>query len=128
MDAMPSLEELILIEYVEKKLREAKFFLNKMSEHERMAFDDKKPFEFFFSAFLSAGRSVGYYLQHKQKGLYRSWGKDWTEAIYRRWRKDWEATLPQPQQGLIKFMIRTRDIEVHEGGTSPAEKTEKREF
>jgi hypothetical protein len=108
---------------IEKKLREAKFFLAKMIDHERMAFDDKEPFEFYLSSFLSAGRSVGYYLQHQQKERY-----GWTEKTCGRWRQNWEETLPQLQQRLIKFMIVTRDVEVHKGGSSHTVGTEKREL
>jgi hypothetical protein len=46
------------IESAEKKLREAKFFLNKMIEQERGAFGDKEQFGFYLSAFLSAATSV----------------------------------------------------------------------
>jgi hypothetical protein len=104
------------IEGVEKKLREAKFFLDKMIEHERMAFKDKEPFEFYLSAFLSAGRTVDYRLRHEQK------------AIYPTWRTAWDATLTQTQQDLIKFMVDERNDEVHESGSSHTVGTENREF
>jgi hypothetical protein len=104
------------IENVEKKLREARFFLNKMTEHERLAFDDKEPFDFYLSAFLNAGRTVDYRLRHEEK------------AIYPTWRTAWDATLTQAQQGLIKFMIDDRNVEVHEGGSSRVVKTENREL
>jgi hypothetical protein len=105
-----------LIENVEKKLREAKFFLNKMIEHERVAFKDKEPFEFYLSAFLSAGRTVDYRLLHEQK------------AIYPTWRTAWDATLTQAHQDLIKFMVDERNVEVHESGSSHTVGTENREF
>jgi hypothetical protein len=111
---------------VEKKLREAKFFLDKMIEQEAKDFNHKEPFEFYFSAFLNAGRSVGYRLQHVLEAAY---GKDQGKARYLRWRKAWEKATLQAQQNLIKFMINTRDVEVHEGGSSPpVEKTENREL
>ena len=55
------------VEGVEKKLREARFFLDRMSEHERMPFDNKEPFDFYLSAFLGAGRTVDYRLRHEAK-------------------------------------------------------------
>jgi hypothetical protein len=102
------------MENAEKKLREARFFLNKMEERERMAFDDKEPFDFYLSAFLNAGRTVDYRLRQT--------------ATYPTWRTAWDATLTQAQQGLIKFMVDDRNVEVHRGGSSRVVKTENREF
>jgi hypothetical protein len=47
-----------LIENVEKKLREARFFLDKMIDHDCKANKDKEKFDFYLSAFLSAGRTA----------------------------------------------------------------------
>jgi len=104
------------VEGIEKKLREAKFFLNKMSEHERMAFKDQEPFDFYLSAFLSAARTLDYRLRHEQA------------AVYPTWRTAWDTTLTQAQQGLIKFMVDDRNVEVHESGSSRVVKTENREL
>jgi hypothetical protein len=84
-EAWLSLEErsILNIESVEKKLREAKFFLDKMIEHEQMAFKDKEPFEFYLSAFLSAGRTVDYRLRHEQKAIYPSWRIRWDATLTR---------------------------------------------
>jgi hypothetical protein len=101
---------------VEKKLREARFFLDKMREHERMAVADREPFDFYLSAFLSAGRSVDYRLRHEQ------------EVAYPDWRTSWDATLGHPEQCLIKFMVDDRNVEVHESGSSHSVKTEDREL
>ena len=46
------------LDRIEKKLREADFFLNKMREQERSAFGDREPFDFYLSAFLSAGMTI----------------------------------------------------------------------
>jgi len=97
------------IEGVEKKLREAQFFLNKMIKHERwtfVVFGDKDYFDFYLSAFLNPGRTVDYRLRHEQ------------EEIYPTWRTGWDATLTQAQQGLIKFMVDDRNVEVHRSGSS----------
>jgi hypothetical protein len=90
---------------VDKKLREARFFLGKMGDQERLAFGDKEPFDFFLSAFLSAARSVDYRLRHEQKALYPSW------------RASWNAALPPHQDLLIKFLVDDRALEVHESGS-----------
>jgi hypothetical protein len=97
---------------VEKKLREAQFFLGKMVEQERKAFGDKEPFDFYLSALLSAGRTVDYRLRHEQA------------KIYPTWRAKWDANLNSSDQGLIKFMVGDRNVEVHESGSNRAVKTE----
>jgi hypothetical protein len=101
-----------LLGNVEKKLREARFFSDKMSEQEHGAFGRKEQFEFYLSAFLSAGRSVHFRLRHEQG------------ATYDKWRTAWDATLTQEQRDLIKFMVDERNDEVHEsGGSSPTVET-----
>ena len=47
------------VEKAERKLREAKFFLDKMRDRERLAFGDKETFDFYLSAFLNAGPPSG---------------------------------------------------------------------
>jgi hypothetical protein len=104
------------IENVEKKIREARFFLGKMDEHERLAFNDKEPFDFYLSAFLSAARTVDYRLRHEQA------------AIYPAWRTAWDAKLGPAEQCIIKFMVNDRNVEVHESGSSRTVKMENREL
>ena len=104
------------IEGPQKKLREAKFFLDKMTEHERRAVTNKQPFDFYLSAFLNAGRTVDYRLRHEHK------------AKYPAWRTGWDKALPHAQQRLIKFMVDDRDVEVHESGSSRRVGIESREF
>jgi hypothetical protein len=93
------------IDNVEKKLREAEFFLDKMRDQERKAFGDKEPFDFYLSAFLNAGRVVDYRLRHEQG------------AIYWLWRVAWNAKLPINEQELIEFLVKDRNVEVHESGS-----------
>lgn len=102
------------IERVEKKLREARFFPSKMREHERMAFGDKEPFDFYLSAFHKARRTVDYRLRHEQA------------AMYPTWRTAWDVNLSEAQKSLIKFMVDDRNDEVHESGLNRAVKTEDR--
>ncbi len=93
------------IESVEKKLREAQFFLSKMTEQEQRAFGEREPFDFYLSAFLSAARSIDYRLRHEQK------------AIYPVWRSAWNAKLSLDEDKLIKHMVDDRANEVHESGS-----------
>lgn len=100
------------IEKVEKKLREALFFLEQMSEQEGRAVGDREPFDFYLSAFLSACRTVDYRLRHEQS------------AVYPAWRKKWDTGLKATESELVKFMVDDRNIEVHESGSSRAVKPE----
>jgi hypothetical protein len=84
-----------------KKLREAKFFLGWMEKAARSTNLEREDFEFYFSAFLSAGRSVTFVLQKEQKNLY--------EARY----GPWESGLTPKDQSLMKFMNEQRVAELH---------------
>jgi hypothetical protein len=89
---------------VDKKLREAEFFLTKMREQEDRPFGDKEPFDFYLSAFLSAARSVDYRLRYEQKATYKPWREQWNGAH-------------REEDALIKFFVGDRRIEVHESGS-----------
>jgi hypothetical protein len=95
--------------HVHKKLREARFFLEKMVEREQKAFGDHEEFDFYLSAFLSAGRSVRYRLHYEQVDVYLTFYDAW------------EKVLPSNEQRLIKFMADDRSFEVHESGSRRAE-------
>jgi hypothetical protein len=99
------------LESVEKKLREAEFFLVQMNEQEARSFGDKEPFDFQLSAFLNAGRTVGYRLCHQHGSAYKAW------------RDQWNASNPKDDD-LIKFFADDRDIDVHELGSSREVKQE----
>ena len=90
---------------IEKKLREATYFLNKMSEREQMAFGEHEQYDFCLSAFLNATRVVDYRLRHEQQKLYKSW------------RSQWDGRLSAADASLIKFMIEDRIAEVHKTGS-----------
>jgi hypothetical protein len=97
-------------EAVDKKLREARFFLNGMRTQEQNAFGDKEPFDFKLSAFLSASMSV----------------RDAINAVLNRlqnpalkgWMTKWIGQLSIEQAALYKFMGNDRRKEVHLGGSS----------
>jgi hypothetical protein len=96
------------LDRVEKKLREARFFLDKMRDQEAKAFGDKEPFDFFLSAFLNAALSA----QH-----------GFTKAADVAWRKAWDKDHPA-QNRLRKFMQEDRRVEVHGSGSGRGVKTE----
>jgi hypothetical protein len=92
------------LENIEKKLREARFFLEQMREWEDRAFGrDKEPFDFFLSAHLSAGKSVDWRLCREQ-------------PAYRAWRTAWNDSHPK-EDALLKFLADDRAREVHQSGS-----------
>ena len=101
------------IENVEKKIREARFFLDKMREQEGRAFGDKEPFDFYLSAFLSAAKAVGDRFNRMQQPACIKWREKWPEA------------LAPSNRALVHFFNKQRDIEVHAGGSVRAEKAVK---
>jgi hypothetical protein len=105
-----------LIENAEKKLREASFFLEQMIEQQSMAFGDREKFDFYLSAFLSAGMSVrgAFHIKQDRKR---------NEAV-RKWKDDWEAQLTPEERCLWDFMHTNRIDEVHGSGSSHTVKTE----
>jgi hypothetical protein len=96
---------------IDKKLREAQFFLDKMRDQEQRAFGDKEPFDHYLSAFLNAARGVDYRL-----------GPEYP-TTYPDWRKEWNAKHPNDDR-RIKFISDDRDREVHESGSGRKVKME----
>lgn len=94
---------------VRKKLREARFFLEKMAERVQMVFGEHEESDFYLSAFLSACRSVDYRLRHEQG------------ATYSNFRVSWDKALAPDARHLMKFMIDDRNYEVHESGSNRTE-------
>ena len=93
------------IQNVEKKQREGRFFLSKMTEQESRAFGERESFDFYLSAFLSASRSIDYRLRHEQS------------ANYPAWRDSWNAALAPNDDQLMKYMADDRALEVHRSGS-----------
>jgi hypothetical protein len=98
----------------EKKLREARFFLEKMRGQERGASVDREPFDFCLSAFLAAAHSVDRHLRQEY----------W--AVYPRWREAWDSRLQDSERRLMELLVEDRDEDVHEStlAGSPRSATE----
>jgi hypothetical protein len=60
---------------VDKKIREAEFFLDQMREFEKRMLPAREKFDFFLSALLSAGRAVDGTLRQEE-----TWRKRWDSA------------------------------------------------
>jgi hypothetical protein len=93
-----------IIETVEKKLREARTFLNKMRDDEQRAFGDKE-FDQYLSAFLSAGMSV--------RGAFHVEQDRQHDQKVKNWKQNWEAKLPPESKRVYDFMGEDRNYEVH---------------
>jgi hypothetical protein len=90
----------------QKKLREAQFFLAQVSKVFKSTNLEREDFEFFLSAFLSAGRSVTFCLRVEQAG------------VYKQWLDGWEKALDGKDRELLKSMNQHRVAEVHKGGSN----------
>ena len=99
---------------IQKKLREAKFFLSHMMQSARSTQSDREHFEFYFSAFLSAARSVTGFFENKKQPKAKAWWSQWKQA--------------KPRSGddctLLNRMTQQRDNEVHEEGAEVAHQLE----
>jgi hypothetical protein len=85
---------------VRRKLREAFFFYQKLSE-ERVIYPENEEVEFYLSAFLSAGLSIIGFFEGKQN---------------RDWFRDWKMGLTDPDKQLLNYMVGQRNLEVHQDG------------
>lgn len=103
-----------------KKLREAEFFLRLMATVDRAGgfASDPEAAEFYFSAFVSAARSVGLILKAERT------------AEWNAWIGPWEARLTDAERAMRKFFVETRNtvqkvgppgMIIHISGTSAYE-------
>jgi hypothetical protein len=96
---------------IQKKLREAKFFLSHMMQSARSTQSEREHFEFYFSAFLSAARSVTDFFERKQK------------AWWSQWKANRASKSPEDLR-LLNQMTKQRDNEVHEKGADVSHQVE----
>jgi hypothetical protein len=92
----------------ERKLRQALFFLGWLEQAPRdMVREGANPeqLEFYFSACLSAAKSVYYVLDGSDRALFRD--------VQKRWR----GQLPEPQRSMFGRMMGLRDDDVHVAST-----------
>jgi len=96
---------------IQKKLREAKFFLGHMGQSARSTRLDHEHLEFYLSAFLSAARSVTDFFERKQK------------AWWSQWKANRASESPEDLR-LLNQMTKQRDNEVHEKGADVSHQVE----
>jgi hypothetical protein len=90
---------------VERKLREAQFFLREVRAAADRDGGDPEVFDFYLSAFLSAAKSVEMLL------------KDGWEKTYGPWREAWDSRLSPADKRLMDFVATDRNHEVHRAGS-----------
>jgi len=89
------------------KLSEAQFFYGKLQEVSgRVVRNYPEAFQYYLSAFLSAGRSVGFALQAENKALYDAWYPSW------------EASLSHEQVALLRNFNKERVATVRKTGAN----------
>jgi len=94
---------------IQKKLCEAKFFLNHMMQSARSTRLDHEHLEFYLSAFLSAARSVTDFFEKRNQ---------------KAWWSQWRANRSPDDLQLLNQMTKQRDNEVHEEGADVAHRIE----
>ena len=90
-----------LLDIMQKKLREAHYFLGLMNAVDERTVGNPEEFQFLLSAFLSASRSITDLLENRQ---YRSWFEAWQNGRENRAKQ------------LLQFMRIQRIAEVHSSG------------
>jgi len=103
-----------------KKLRQALFFLGHLEQASKDTRGDRRDpehLEFYFSACLSAAKSI-YYVLDKTG-----------DATFREVQKRWRGELPEPQRSWFGRMMGLRDNDVHvaSSGAEPLPKYVKEE-
>jgi hypothetical protein len=86
---------------VRRKLREVIFFYRNLSEGDATPGPESEDVYFHLSAFLSAGRSITGFFCEEQNRL---------------WFQDWKMRLTEGDRILLNYMVRQRNMEVHESG------------
>ena len=102
-----------IIESAEKKLQEARRFLNDMRDSEQRAFGGRETFDHSLSAFLSAAMSVrGAFHVEEDRPL---------DKTVKKWKETWEAQLTPAQKCIYDFMRkdRSRESPTHERFPTP---------
>jgi len=89
------------VPHTRRKLREARFFFDRLRDRASDLRLDADEVGFYLSAFLSAARSVTLVLQVEEKEFYDAWYDSWL------------ANLSPADQGVFKFMNAQRVLEVH---------------
>jgi hypothetical protein len=93
-----------MIEKTQKRLRQARFFYQHLVNQRTSSRADPEAFEFYFSGFIQAARSVPWTI-----------GKEEPEK-WKAWEPKWKANRSKEEQKLLDLTNELRRDEVHRGG------------
>jgi hypothetical protein len=95
-----------MIEKAQRRLRQARFFYQHLvNEGQQASFrHDLEAFEFYFSAFIQAARSVTWTLGNEEPDKWKAW------------EPTWKANRSIEEQRLLDLTNELRRDEVHRGG------------
>jgi len=97
-----------MVPETQRKLREAQFFYRHLlDERQQTVRHNAEAFGYYYSAFLSAARSVPWVLQNEEPEKYRAW------------RSGWEAQLGPEDRKLLKLTNELRIAETKRDGAKP---------
>jgi hypothetical protein len=106
-----------MIERTQRRLRQARFFYQHLlNEHQQTTFrHDPEAFEFYFSAFIQAARSITWTLGNEQADKWKAW------------KPNWEANRTPEEQKLLDLTNKLRIDEEKRGGASLTKEEEEEE-
>jgi hypothetical protein len=90
-----------MIEKTQKRLRQARFFYEHLLNPSK---PNQEAYEFYFSAFIQAARSVTWTLGNEEKEKWEAWEPKWRDS------------RSQEQQKLLKVTTKLRNVDAKEGG------------
>jgi len=111
----------MMIEKAQRKLRQARFFLNHLLNARPTTINARQPtvtpydpeaFRFYFSAFIQSARTITWTIKEEEK-------EKWLE-----WEPKWKAKLTPEEQRLLDLTRQLRNVEEKEGGADLTEEWE----
>jgi hypothetical protein len=108
-----------MIEATQRKLREAHFFYRQLvTERDRTFRNEPEAFRYYFSAFLSAARSVPWVMKKEEKAKYLVWKPTWDEQLTIEERKLEKLTnelrLDEVKRAGATTIVEPEEIAIHE--------------
>jgi hypothetical protein len=97
-----------MIERTRRKVDEAKFFYEHLVRRQGRLVNDPRAFQFYFSAFIQAARSVTWALDNEETEKWKAW------------EPKWKSTLTAEELKLLKVTNELRLDEAKRGGSNPS--------
>ena len=108
-----------MIEATQRKFNEAQFFYRHLvNERQRPSMNEPGAFGYYFSAFLSAARSVPWRMQNEEQEKYLAWNPTWEEKLTTEERKLLKLTnelrLDEVKREGANTIVEWEEIAIHE--------------